>query len=296
MTRMIGLLCLALGLAPAARAQAPPEAAPPDAATAFDQRVRLSVFDAACGVLSPSARTALETGRLQARGALLRAGRAADARAAALEAEPVDCDDPVLNAEANRAEAAAEAWLTARREDFPGQERTWSTNRNAAIDTVRWRVVQPIGARAFFGVIAENTDRGLALVVLAPSDAAVSAVRLRVRDPGLAAERVAPGLFGAANEQTDPLAQLAPPDAFTRIYWAEARFPLPASLAPGQDATAEGSGFRFSQSALRALAALDPREAASLELLDRRGRISETLYVEIGDFQAAQLFADAIDR
>ena len=45
-----------------------------------------------------------------------------------------------------------------------------------------------------------------------------------------------------------------------------------------------------------ALAARDPRETARIELMDRRGNIIASHYIEIGDFGAALAFLRSADR
>ena len=63
--------------------------------------------------------------------------------------------------------------------------------------------------------------------------------------------------------------------------------------ASGRVVAGEQMRFVFPERAIAALGELDPREAVRIEVLDARGRIVETLFVEVGDFAAGAAFLAA---
>ncbi len=77
------------------------------------------------------------------------------------------------------------------------------------------------------------------------------------------------------------------------MFAAEARAQADKTLLPR--GSTSGLAFRFPPAAARALAALDPREAVTLEFLvqDRTGARARKAYVEVGDFAAGQAFLSA---
>ncbi len=120
--------------------------------------------------------------------------------------------------------------------------------------------------------------QGAALTAVIPDAAGAAGARLVMRDPELApAPYLDPNARGLAGR--------TPPKTVARVWLASERGPAPAGLAK-----AEAQAFRFPDSAIEALAALDPREAVVLELVfpSRDGEQTRRSLFEVGDFAAAQ--------
>jgi hypothetical protein len=93
-----------------------------------------------------------------------------------------------------------------------------------------------------------------------------------------------------------PLQARTPPAAASLVFAAEARGPADPTLTPAgaQAATA----FRFPAGAADAMAALDPREAVTVEFLyaGRNGDVIRRTFIEVGDFAAGRAFLAAARR
>lgn len=261
---------LVLTVALSAHAPAPPEAA------RYAERVALLAADARCGLLAPAVREGLAAGAAQARGDLLRAGWSALeadrlAGRAGVEMEARPCAEPTLRDAARRAEAGFKGWSRTHHAHFPGRHAGWTVRRSP--DPQGWVLWQELadwpGAR--FGII--EGPHGAALTFSALNDAA--GARLVLRDPA----RGGATLDVPGRAPTLTLAAAAPSSAMARAFSASAR--------GGRGA------FAFPDAALAALAQLDPRETAVLELVGPDGRVSRRTFVEAGDLGAALAFLKA---
>ena len=104
---------------------------------------------------------------------------------------------------------------------------------------------------------------------------------LVLRDVDAAPELYDPTMGGSFPGPADaPWAEWTPPSYARSLYWASGRGDAPAvaELAASESADV----FYFSDDAKRALAERDPREAARVELIDRRGRTVAVHHFEIG--------------
>ena len=264
-------------------------------ANLFYERTLMDRAGARCRLFTPEIASALAAAGLQARGAALRSGvnteglRQVAARAE-LKAYAVPCNSPDLALAADRVRKAFDGYAQLRQESFPGTLSFWSADRKPwslvaqgkVVPGPRWRLWQTSGAMTF-GIAAGS---GLTAVVASPDAASASGARLILRDPAKAADAV-------LDPRRTDLAGRAPPRSVTEVFLAGSIGPAPASLsAPG----ARGGGMvTFSPEAAKALAALDPREAATVELVfpTRTGERVETALIEVGDFAAGRAFLAA---
>ena len=264
---------LALGLGAALPARATP-------AQTYAERAIMRLADRRCHLFDANTALALQMAEAQARNATLRAG-SDPARMleindiAARKAESLACHDPALDAEARRVRSAFSAYARMLKMSFPGTAASWTADRTvlaSRVEAGRWALTtHPVKADGDtrFGVVVIAGHLSL-FATPTPGVGSPSAARLVVRDPSLADR---PYLSGAL---------APPPRSATRVIFAAER-----RLSPdGQD------GFRFSDSAVEALAVLDPRETAMVEFVyaDPRGeRVVRALY-EVGDFAPAYGF------
>ncbi len=264
---------MTLLLAHAAPAQATP-------AQTYAERSIMRIADHRCRLFDASTALALQMAEAQARNATLRAG-GDNARMieisdiAERKAASLACNDPVLTSEANRVRSAFSAYARMLKMSFPGTSTSWNADRTvlaSRADTGRWALTtQPVRAAGDtrFGVVVIGGRLSL-FATPASGAGSPSAARLVVRDPSLADR---PYLSGGLTPA---------PRAVSRFLFAAERRTSP----DGQE------GFRFSDTAVEALAALDPREAAVVEFVysDPRGeRIVRAIY-EVGDFAPAYGF------
>lgn len=289
--------------APAAYAQ---QAATASAEQAFLERTSLEAADDKCGYFTALERTALKSGQLQARGALLRSGfNREDIDAAAGEvirfANLQPCGDVEFRTAVDKLKDAFSAFMGQMTMEFPGRERVWSASRSRW-DT--WRVVQTGSSEAYlyqFGLLApdaETDDDEPALyvptedtlpvqtpyllavdLILDETQGAPSTARLLIRDPRKATE---PWLGAIFTDDPGP-----PPTRLTSAYW-----PSDRDIYENRNGTRRAR-FTFSPDATEALTELDPREWFQLVIQpDARTPNAQpsTLDVEIGDFRAAYEF------
>lgn len=272
--------------------------APPLAARAtsasdlYYERTVMRAADARCRLFSPDVAAALAAASLQARGAALRAGtdkRDLDAAGerAAVAAGRVGCSAPDLAVAADRVRKAFDGYARLGAMRFPGELSAWQADRNPtaqvvnrkAVDGPRWRLSEPGqwsggGGAVTLGLAGDNAAP---TVVSSESGAAMpSAAFLVLRDP---AKAEAPYI----DPRRRDLAGRTPPAAITRSFVAAVRESAPASLASG------GVLFAFPTAAAQALAALDPREVATVEFT-YPDRPSRRAVFEVGDFAAARAF------
>ncbi|MGZ8362903.1 MAG: hypothetical protein ACXW3D_03495 [Caulobacteraceae bacterium] len=263
-------------LAPAVASAAP--------ADTYYDRAAISAANVRCRLFDPQVSGALAAGVIQARNGALRAG-VEPAELARLKAEAdlkgasVDCASPDLRAIADKVKAGFEGYSRLTRISFPGDAAAWKADRTG----LTWALSQPVtfgGDRMTLG-IARGNSGAQALVAQASfaGGAVPYAARIVVRDP-----RVAPSAFTAKG----PLPRRAATGGTAQAFSATSRV----------GGTAEGVAFAFPAAAKDALAALDPREAATVEFLfsGRNGESVKRAYVEVGDFAAGQAFLNVARR
>jgi hypothetical protein len=270
---------------------------------AYAGRVRALALDARCTLFADDVRIALEAGAALARNTLLRAGwsdsgvRRATLGAAA-QTEGLPCNGPDAAAIVDQVEAGYEGWSRLSAMAFPGDQRTWNAARSA--DGEAWLLFQnvadgPDGA-ALLG-LARKPDGAVLPALALPSELGARAARLNLRDLALSPTRVDPEVVRIVPPSgSHPLAPTAAPDLFTRAIWASDRTEHDAK-SPYAEGFPDGvTLFWFPAGVAEDLAALDPREAAAIEIdLAPRGGAEDArrLYLEIGDFAPARLFSQA---
>ena len=235
-----------------------------------------------CRLFEPRLTQALEAATLQARGAALRAGRPASELAATAErararAEATPCDDAELGRVKTRVRHAFAGWSRAARINFPGDKAVWSADR---FESVRdgWRLFQD-GATGASAVRFGLTGK-------APQEARPAAVVSFVGKPRPYAARIV--MRDAARSPRPWLgAQGLPPEAARRAVFAAGSDPAPRDLL--SSGARAGEVWRFPDSAVEALATLDPREPFLIEFLFRDDSVA-TARFEAGDFAAARAF------
>lgn len=266
-----------------------------DAAALLGERQLAVSLDERCGLFTQAQRSALDAARLQARSALLRGGHTIAALSdytARVEARAAqeDCRSAEVADLAGRVTGAFEAWLRVPSVVFPGDVFDWSASRLTDAAEASWSVLQDTGAVRIGMSTYDDKSRFTLAVPQAASHAVAAVLVLRdmQREPALYDPTVGgafPAPAGAA------WARWTPPSYAKSLTWARGRGDAAATATLA--GSREGSVFYFPDSAAEALAARDPREAARIELLDRRGSIIATHYFEVGDFGAALAFLRA---
>ena len=174
---------------------------------------------------------------------------------------------------------------------YPGTLSSWQADRKPwplvsggkVRPGPRWRLSQTASGGVVFGM---TTGAGLVAVTTAPDGAGAAGARLILRDPAKAPDAV-------IDPRRRDLLGRAPPRSVTQVFLAQSIGPAPASLLP-KDAQG-GAMITFPPQAAQAMAALDPRETATVELVfpTRTGERVETALVEVGDFAAGRAFLAA---
>lgn len=273
-----------------------------DASRAFGRRTATKAFAARCKLLSEDEMRALESGRLQSRGALLRSGADladvnAQENASIASVAGVPCDQKQALEEVNALRGAFAAWENQRQQEYKGTERSWIANRNSASRERQWHVEQTLlqdGDRSLtFGLT--GLDGKVSLDLVSEGGLTPRSAVLRVRDAAKLDKPLSPFMRKLLKMPTTGLASMAPPQSASKSYFASDRVMADKTLLHSEARNATGTRFIFEPSALRAFSALDPRETAVLDLywssgLGKPDRVQQ-VYIEVGDFMAARLFA-----
>jgi hypothetical protein len=159
-----------------------------------------------------------------------------------------------------------------------GEVRTWVARRTP--DPNGFHLVQALPGGSKFGILTRPS--GESVVLAMPASKAPASVRILLRNRAVAPQPVfdIPGL-----ETANGLAGAAPPRSM-----AMARLPSGRTL-DRRKGEADRMIFTFPSSLLKELAALDPREAVTIELLsDAPGAKPQVLYLEVGDLAVACAF------
>ena len=255
-------------------------ATPSPASGLLYERALMEAAGRRCALFTPGVASALEASRVQARGAALRAGDTAQALDAVegrafAKAAAVDCRAPGLLTAAGRVRGAFADYAQLSVMRFPGPRSAWRAERaDPRLRGDRWRLVQALpgtGGWILFGSVSGRP----ALVDARRNAIAAASVRLRLRDPSRLAA---------------PFPAGPPPASLSQVFFASRRSAAARALLPA--GAAAGLLYGFPQGALVALAQLDPRETAQVELIypaAGRERI-DAASVEIGDLAAALAF------
>jgi len=250
----------------------------------YAQRALARALDDRCALFTESARLALDGAYLQARGDLLRAGFAAHridqtydqiSRNAANQ----PCDSDVTLGAAANIRSAFIGWQRERYQNYVGAPNIWRANRPYGYDS--WVVTQTLSDIEMpLHVGLYNSELTYSLTVAGNSTANIASLTIKIRDIELSPALYDPSLGGLLTVEGMPpwTPYLPPPEASLRF--------IPISRWTDESLTY----FGFSEDALDAFAALDPREAALIEAFDAQGRLISAQYVGAGDFAAALAF------
>ncbi|MCH8490364.1 MAG: hypothetical protein LAT81_10615 [Oceanicaulis sp.] len=271
-------------------AAAPPP--PPD----HEALLRLRAGDEACALLTPVERSFLDIVLAQLRDDAVVAG-ADEAMLNRYERAPrvVGCEDPDLHATADAHQMRLNAQAELTQPILPGRRQSWTVRPPAMAGRPGWRATQMLGDHpAAFGLYEARGARAPALALRA--EATAPRAVMVMRDPARQAspvDRTIGGLRPAPGG--DPLS------AWGAYAGGEQRFMANARLAPNiaeHLAPAGGApayGFTFPDEALNALAALTPREGVRIDLVRLDGRVTQSLWIEVGAVRAALLLASEAD-
>lgn len=258
--------------------------------------LRLRAGDAACALLTDVERRFLDIVLDQARDDAVVAG-ADEAMLDRYEraARAPACDDPALHAAANAHRAGIRGDEGVTQHILPGRRQNWTVLPPADAGRPGWRVTQMLGDQpAAFGLYEARGARSPALALRA--EATAPRAVMVMRDPARQAapvDRTIGGLRPAPGG--DRLS------AWGAYAGGEQRFMANARLVPetaGHLAPAGGApayGFTFPDAALTALTALTPREGVRIDLLRLDGRVTQSLWIEVGALRAALLLASEAD-
>jgi hypothetical protein len=288
MRSYLGALALGLtGLTSASHAQS--------ADLIFGERAYALAMDDRCALFSEAQRDALDAARLQARGVLLRGGVAAyrlNDYSAQLNRDAAGqaCSAATTLAMRDRVIDAFSGYVRMRAMNFPGEAFGWAADRQAFTADAAWVLVQDTGVvRA--GLAAVNGH--LSFSVSSPSEEEFTSAVLVTRDPARSAELYDPtssGMFQAPAEAE--WARWTPPEHARRLVWARRQIATPDTELLFEDGENRPL-YHFPDSAIEALAGLDPRESARIDYMDQQGNRVRSVYIEVGDFNAALAFLRA---
>jgi len=266
-----------------------------DAADVFGERAMALALNSQCAMFTDSQSAVLEASFLQARNTLLRAGT----QPAQLDAVQTDiqreaarkpCNAPEIIALRETVLSAYDAYSRRLRQDFPGGTFGWSARRPTGFETPEWLIHQETGT-VEAGIARIDGENHLAITIPGSGDftSAVMILRDPAREPGLYDPTLG-GMF-AMPDGAEWVRYAAPDYAMTRV-WASGRLSA-ETVASLSDEGAVRIGYRFGERALEALIERDPREAARIDFLNRRGERVMSHYFEIADFAAALAFLRA---
>ncbi|MCC5996419.1 MAG: hypothetical protein JJU18_08640 [Oceanicaulis sp.] len=272
----------------------------PDSASAtpadHEALLRLRAGDDACTLLTQTERGYLDAVLVQVRDDAILAGwppGEIDRRARAVTAPA--CDDPDLLETAARHTERLTALAELTWPVLPGRLREWRVRPPLSAGRTGWRVSQSLGDQpAAFGLYETRSTRSPALAWRAERQA-VHAV-LIMRDPArqdAPVDRTVGGLRAAPGG--DPVSAWGAYAGGEQRFSSTARLDAEtaAHLAPaGGD---HAHAFAFPEAALAALAALEPRESARVDLRAPDGGLAGRYWIEVGALRAALMLASEAD-
>ncbi|MCF6293471.1 MAG: hypothetical protein L3J04_08770 [Robiginitomaculum sp.] len=276
-----------------------------DASSGYSNRSAVFTYAQRCELLNRSQLQAVKSGQLQARGALLRSGmtlrKVNSLRDNADDSvRDVDCANEEALVEIERVKKAHNTWLNMHRLPYSAKYREWITSRDTTLEERRWRVVQNIVLEedtvVRFGSTTLQGRHSLDLVI--ENNSTPKAVLLRMRDPSKLESPPNQFMRKLLKLPLDGVAGLSPPDSATNTHFASLRVTAEPGLVSKEQNT-QGVRFGFDEATLQAFSVLDPREAVSIDIywsngFGRKDR-HKRLFVEVGDFLAARMFAEAKD-
>ncbi len=250
------------------------------------ERAAISAADKACRLFTPGERIALESGLLQTRGELLRAGRT-PAQVDKLGAEVADHARTLGCKHASITEVSAtirNSYKSFQMLDYmpyPGLHAVWEASRSKHD---QWSAKQADKASgAVFGLrrINQATADRLAIAIPAKGPAPASA-RLWMRDPARLSDPWLGGVLTASASLSPAPRSMAKPEWAGRLSHERDYLNQPIEV------------FYFSDEAQDRLEKLDPREAVELEIMPNARSADQKpvrILFEAGDFRAARLFS-----
>jgi hypothetical protein len=253
------------------------------------ERTLMGAADARCHLFSPDIGRALAAARVQARNTALRAGDgsaavAATERRALDKAASVDCRAPGLKLAADRLRSAFADYAKLQVLTFPGVRANWRAERPypGYHGAPRWGLAQSVvgqGGWMVFGI----TGGQVTLLDARRDSAPAPIARIVFRNPAILSEPY------VDLRRSDPADQVAPA-AVSQAFIARGRAVAARSLLPAGAKT--GLAYQFPPDVTPALARLDPREMAAVQLVypGAKGDRVVTGWVEVGDLAAAQAF------
>ena len=260
----------------------------------------MTAVDGRCRLFAPEIGAALAAGQAQARGASLRSG-VAEADLVAVEkrarskATASSCKSADVTLVADRVREAYAGYAKISRMTYPGEIADWRADRGDG-RTARWRLAQSATFgwdKMIFGLAGRQGGDALLAVADFRGKKAPYTARLVIRDVTRTSGPFLDTSAGSRKRAT--LARRLPPGPGVRVFAAEARSPAGEDLLPS--GAKGGWAFRFPAAAIRAMAALDPREAVAIEFVFP-GDNDEVrrAYVEVGDFAAGRAFLQVATR
>jgi len=260
----------------------------------YGERTAALAMDAQCALFTDRQRAALEAARLQARGALLRSGITPEQIRTygdefADEARELPCDSGTVLAMQARVLTAFEGYLRVPNMSFPGTTFSWLADRQILTDAPVWALVQDTG-RIRAGI--SRVDGDIRFTIALPDGGDYISAVLVMRNTDRAPDLYDPTMGGMfAGPPTAGWARWTPPDYARRMVWASDQ--MSGAAADALAGSAQGHVFRFPLSVVQQLDALDPRETARIDFMNREGDRITSEYFEIGDFAAAVAFLRA---
>ena len=267
------------------------QAAAQNAEEVFAERGYALAMDALCELFTPDQRDALSVFYLQARGALIRAGENAaelDDYRASLDdaASQQGCQSEHAQLIYQRVNEGYAGFERLMRMSFPADQFSWEANAPIGLSQTEWLAHQdaaPVGA----GLALVNGE--LEFVVDLPDVSGVASAVLVLRDmrrePDLYDPTVG-GLFETPAEA--PWLRWSAPDYARQLVFSRGR--INAETALELNPAEARQLFRFSVADAERIAERDPREAARIDLMNRRGERITSYFFEVGDLGAAIAF------
>ncbi|MGX6647900.1 hypothetical protein ACWCOP_08155 [Maricaulaceae bacterium MS644] len=262
---------------------------PATGAQLYAHRIALAAADDECALFSRPERALLDALTARSRDDAARAGdpaTALDQFEAGHAAPPASCADSAITTAAEAHRAHADALSQTHEIAFPGVYQDWvSERRDRGVPL--WRVRQSDqGRTAILGLHAGADGDVMAVALRSAAEPAFAVIV--VRDPSRQAEPLdfsAGGLLPTPFENV--LSAWGGASGGHRRISASARLDMDmaARLAPAGGAGAYA--FAFPDTAVMALRALAPREGVRIDLVGGRGQILDTLWFEVGMFNAA---------
>lgn len=267
------------------------QAAAQNAEDVFAERGYALAMDTLCELFTPDQRDALSVFYLQARGALIRAGENAaelDDYRASLDAAAADqgCQSEHAQLIYQRVNEGYAGFERLMRMSFPADQFSWEANAPIGLSQTEWLARQdaaPVAA----GLALVNGE--LEFVVDLPRVDGVTSAILVLRDMTREPDLYDPTVGGLyPRPQHAPWLRWSAPDYARQLVFSRGRVDSSRAVELNPD---EGREIhRFSVADAERIAQRDPREAARIDLMNRRGERITSYFFEVGDLGAAIAF------